>query len=336
VLIVPPWPQYQFLQPSSDATLDSWTDQAGGTSNIFTSIDEAAPPNDADYVQSPVAPVTSNFYETLLGSGSSPQSGNQTIRYRYRSTLGTQDLVIGLYDGATLIASWEDTAAPLVFTTASQILTSGQMASITGWTNLRIRFTPNQTATGTERLAPDAILAATSNLSGPVGNIQDDPTNPDANKLSAVSTTAISVLAVSTPTPAFSNPVVGAGLQTFRAWVNKAGGSGTPTAKIDLYESGVFVANILAATNITSTTGQLIQGTWNASLLGTASGANVEIRITGTVGGTGGARATIEVGAVDWLATENGRVQISWADFEIPAAAAAPFATGEAWGLVQV
>src|ERR1041385_4026881 len=189
------------LHPIADTAVNGWTNQAGGSTNIYQAIDEAAPPDDTDFIQSPLAPVATQYYEAMLTSATTPQSGTQTVKYRYRSTLGTLDLVVGLYDGATLIASWEDTAAPSVFTTASQILTSGQMASITDWTNLRIRFTPNQTATGTERLAPDAILLQT-NLVGSLSSITDYPTSPDGTWLTASSTTAASILRVSTPTPA--------------------------------------------------------------------------------------------------------------------------------------
>ena len=41
-----------FLRPDSDIVLDGWTDQADGTTNIFTSIDEPSA-GDLDYVQSP-------------------------------------------------------------------------------------------------------------------------------------------------------------------------------------------------------------------------------------------------------------------------------------------
>ena len=45
-----------FLRPDGDTTLDGWTNQAGGTSNIYQSIDEASA-SDSDFVQSPTIAV---------------------------------------------------------------------------------------------------------------------------------------------------------------------------------------------------------------------------------------------------------------------------------------
>lgn len=212
-----------------------------------------------------------------------------------------------------VIATWTIASLPTSWTQADQALSLAQGNAITDYTNLRLRFVPSSSQ---QRIVPDAILLQT-NLVGAISAIQDSPAAPDATWLTATSTSAASILRVSTPTPA-ATPTVGAGLQTFRAWLRKKGGTGTPTATLELWESGVLKATVLAATNITSATGQLITGTWNASLLGTASGINAEIRITGTVGGSGGTAATIEVGAVDWLSTETGQVQVSWASLDLP------------------
>jgi len=155
----------------------------------------------------------------------------------------------------------------------------------------------------TEQIAPDALLLQT-NLVGALSAIQDDPSSPDATWLTASSTITASVLRVSFPSPTIGTLNTGAGLQTFKAWVRKNGGTGSPTATLELWESGVLKATVLAATSVTSATGQMLTGTWDASLLTAVSGVNVECRITGTVGGSGGQRATIEVGAVRWVASE--------------------------------
>ncbi len=221
-----------------------------------------------------------------------------------------------------VIAAWTVSSLTTSWAQSDQALTAAQGASILDFTNLRYRFTPGggyNNIPDNERIAPDAILLQT-NLIGAVSAIQDDPTAPDATWLTATSNSAASILRVSTPTPA-ATPIVGAGLQTFRAWLRKKGGTGTPTATLELWESGSLKSTVLAATNITSTTGQLISGTWNASSLTTASGVNAEIRITGTVGGSGGQVATIEVGAVDWVSTETGQVRMSWASLDLPSGA---------------
>jgi len=69
-----------------------------------------------------------------------------------------------------------------------------------------------------------------------------------------------------------------------------------PTVRIDLYDAGVFKATVLAATSVTSATGQLFSATWDASLLADATGAGVECYIYGTLTD----KETVEVGAVEW------------------------------------
>jgi len=147
-----------------------------------------------------------------------------------------------------------------------------------------------------ERLAPDAILELI-NLTGTVIEIQDDPDSPDGNWLDAVSNNADSVCRTSFPNPT-GNPTVGAGLQEFRALVRKYNGTGTPTARIELYENG----SLIRAGNENNVTGNLvISFTWNANEIATADGSLVECRVYGTkTGGSLSVRATVEVGAIEW------------------------------------
>ena len=46
----------QFARPDADTTLGNFSDQGGGTTSIFQSIDESAA-SDADYIRSPTSPV---------------------------------------------------------------------------------------------------------------------------------------------------------------------------------------------------------------------------------------------------------------------------------------
>jgi len=108
----------------------------------------------------------------------------------------------------------------------------------------------------TERKAPDAILS--TDLTGSVGSIQDDPDSPDANWLTTTNNNADHHARVSFPTPTGS-PTVGAGLQEFRARVRKYGGTGTPQARIELWENGVFVR---AGSDTGVTGSQVIAFTW--------------------------------------------------------------------------
>lgn len=151
----------------------------------------------------------------------------------------------------------------------------------------------------TERQSPDAILELT-NLTGTVSEIQDDPDSPDGNWLDAVSNNADSVCRVSHPTPT-GNPTVGADLQEFRVLVRKYGGTGTPTARIELYENGALIR---AGSNVSVTGPLVISFLWNANEISTPNCSLVECRLYGTkTGGAAGVRATVEVGAAEWNVT---------------------------------
>lgn len=153
-----------------------------------------------------------------------------------------------------------------------------------------------------ERLSPDALLEQV-NLSGALADIQDDPDSPDGNWLTYVANNLDTVTRVGFPTPTGS-PTQGADLQEFKIWVRKQPGTGTPAVSIDLYENGVLVANLMAATSVTSPTGELFSATWDATQLGTADGSVVECRIFGQwSNGAPTARCTVEVGAVEWNVT---------------------------------
>jgi hypothetical protein len=131
-----------------------------------------------------------------------------------------------------------------------------------------------------EALYPDSIATST-NLTGAVTSIDEDPDNPDANWLTADSATAVTDLRVTFPTPS-GDPY---GSQNFRLQVRKTTGSSNPTVDVSLYQGGSSVATLLNDTSITSDSSQVIQANWTASQLsGTTDGSDVECRIVSTVG----------------------------------------------------
>lgn len=86
---------------------------------------------------------------------------------------------------------------------------------------------------------------------------------------------------------------------TVRGRKSSSGGNGDPEITVDLYESGTFVANVVAATTISSTGGVDLSGTFDASVLSDVSGAGVEILLT--VAGPGGmpaGRRSIQIDAI--------------------------------------
>lgn len=139
-----------------------------------------------------------------------------------------------------------------------------------------------------------------------LGKIDDDPDSPDANWIDPPDNNTNVFVRFSMPTPT-GNPTPGAGLQQIRIWVKKdpTAGTGTPTATIQIYETGQpdntpFASG--SANNVTSTTGELFTFDWNASGLANADGSGVEIKITGTKsGGSPSQRAGVSLGAVEWV-----------------------------------
>lgn len=170
-----------------------------------------------------------------------------------------------------------------------------------------------------ERLAPDAILAV-SQLSGTVGAIQDDPDSPDASWLTASGNNTDTEVRVSFGTPT-ETLTTGAGVQNFRALVRKSVGSGTgtPTARIELWDNGTLIS-ASSATNVTSALGQVISFSWDAT---GRTAATIEAKVYGTKsGGSPTVRASVDVGAVEWnadvTAAADGRLDVSHAVLETP------------------
>lgn len=131
---------YQILNPVQDTSLGSWTDQAGGVSNIYQSIDEDTP-NDADYVKSPVLPAA-NTYKFKLESAGDPDihlHHSITIRFRKPFNVGTTTLSIRLMEGVTQRASWSETVTTS-WQTITEELSEAEAASITDYTNLYIEL----------------------------------------------------------------------------------------------------------------------------------------------------------------------------------------------------
>lgn len=158
---------------------------------------------------------------------------------------------------------------------------------------------PTSTAYDVEQLAPDAVLANTGLISATITDLDEDPDADDAAWAVASTNNTTTQIRFSFPTPT-GTLATGAGLQQFRALVRKQGGTGTPTATMRLYESGTLVASA-AAQNVTSTTGQILTYSFDASLI--TNPANVELLIDGSAtGGAGGVRAAVDYGAVDWIA----------------------------------
>ena len=162
----------------------------------------------------------------------------------------------------------------------------------------------SQSASTTQRLPLDVVVSS-SNLTGAtVANLDDDPDAPDADWATATSVADTSLQA-GFPTPP-SDPAVGADLQEFRVLLRKdVSGGNDPDYDLELWESGggAPLATLVSGATLSSDTGEVVSVTWDASLLGTADGSAVELRVVGNrSGGNPSKRRTVEVGAVEWNA----------------------------------
>lgn len=160
-----------------------------------------------------------------------------------------------------------------------------------------------------ERIAPSSISAST-NLSGAVSAVQDDPDSPDGSWITAVSTTVLAEIKVAMGDPSRVLRA-GVGLQEIRTLVRRNGGAGgTPSYQVSLWNAGVALFVFPVVTIAANTTGEVVQSfLWDASDGGggVLSGTAVEVRIAQqSLGGTGGNRASLDVGAIEWNAVEEG------------------------------
>ena len=142
----------QILYPSTDTTIGSYTDEAGGTTDIYQSIDETTV-DDADYIKTPQAPYEA-VYVTKLTSGSDPAvSTDHVIRVwaaKDSSNPAQVDLVVELRQGYTNEASPGTFIAKLlvedvdsVLTEYTYGLTTTETDAITDYTSLYYRFIYN-------------------------------------------------------------------------------------------------------------------------------------------------------------------------------------------------
>ena len=159
--------------------------------------------------------------------------------------------------------------------------------------------------TDSEDIAPDATIISQITFSeADTGNIDDDPDSPDANWALIGGNNVSGNMRVSFPTSS-GNPTVGADLQEFRCELRQqsVGQSGTPTARLEVWETGGGAALAASAEiDITNESSQVISFTWNASVLATADGSAVQCFIIVTkAGGGGGTRESCDIGAVKWV-----------------------------------
>lgn len=131
----------QLERPISDIAAGGWTDQIGGTTNLYSVVDEATA-DDTDYVKSPYAAGPSTLELELGDFGTVPSTQGHVLRYRYaKDPPGERlSLTVRLVQGATTIASWVHTDIEHSFLLVEQTITAAQAAAITDYNDLRVQF----------------------------------------------------------------------------------------------------------------------------------------------------------------------------------------------------
>ena len=146
----------QFARPSADTNNSgNYTDQAGGSTNLFATIDETAA-SDADYIRTGTDP-TNAVYVTKLSNITDPvSSSGHILRVRAGTDVssgGNQiDLTAQVRQGyvnestlGTLIATLTQTNISAgTFTTYSLTLSAAEADAITDYTALYLRIVLNK------------------------------------------------------------------------------------------------------------------------------------------------------------------------------------------------
>jgi hypothetical protein len=124
------------IRPSADQTLGGWHDTP-----LYPSIDESVP-DDGDFIESGLNPVTADICELKLQPATDPGiDTDHLVRFRVgRNVDGLPlSLTVRLVQGTTVIESWTVTPTSTP-TTYTQTVSSVNAATITNYSDLRLRF----------------------------------------------------------------------------------------------------------------------------------------------------------------------------------------------------
>lgn len=130
--------QINYLHPDADSVDGGWTNEVGGT-NLFASIDESWPANDADYIQSVMNP-SADLCRVRMSDPSAALTAPVRVRTKYYSRgAGQGSLTVRLKQGATQIAAWTHSPTDVPGVSVDE-LTAPQLAAISDPTDLFLEF----------------------------------------------------------------------------------------------------------------------------------------------------------------------------------------------------
>lgn len=156
----------------------------------------------------------------------------------------------------------------------------------------------------TQYLPTSTVAGVTTNTASGFADVDNGETTPGATFATPTTPASVWSLCVGFNTPSTA-PEIGTDLQAFWVYVKCQSDLPAvgPSVTVSLYESGVLKQTI-GTKILRSTTGQWMCFPWNASLLATASGANVECRVSCTP--VSGAQY-VSVGSIVWACDDASR-----------------------------
>lgn len=142
-------------------------------------------------------------------------------------------------------------------------------------------------------------LYATSHLAGTFTNPANAVGNTPTTWAGALntSTNATSRWAIGDPV----DPLTSGATQTVVVWSRKGSNSGTPTIALNLYENGTLIRQIGTTSNVTSTTGQSVSGTFTSSEVTNRTAVEIEVVMT-AAGGSPSVRNSAQIAYIEWTA----------------------------------
>lgn len=145
----------QFARPDNDFNNPGlFTDQGGGSVDIFLTIDEVTP-DDADFIRSPTSPASAVYVARLSDVTDPVSSTGHIIRMRTSTDLAAQEVLdftqqlrmtyVSEASQGTLIASQaRNGVSSTTWTTSAYTLSAAEADAITDYTALFFRFVVNK------------------------------------------------------------------------------------------------------------------------------------------------------------------------------------------------
>lgn len=145
----------QFARPDTDALVGNFQTQAGGTTNLYQTIDESVA-DDADYIKSPQSPASEVYVARLSDVTDPVSSSNHVMRMRTSTDVAsggeTLDFTLQLRQGyvnegsqGTLIATMSRTGATgTTWTDTTYTLSGAEADAITDYADLFYRLVVNK------------------------------------------------------------------------------------------------------------------------------------------------------------------------------------------------